>query len=103
MRSYLVAAALALAACTACAPAPPTRPAQADGMTAAQAVAEYQQEEATLTLAPNWQWPSPVTFAAADPRGTPIVYQVGYGRTHADWYHFCSWGAALTAPHATPT
>jgi predicted small lipoprotein YifL len=89
-----LAVAVALLSLTACsAKEPPLPPA----LSAAQTVAEYQAEAATLQLAPGWSWPDkPIAEKAAD--GVDNVYEPGFGKQAADHYWYCSWTSRVLDP-----
>lgn len=73
----------------------------ADGMTPAEAVAEFQAETKTLALAPGWTWPADPAFDTTGPDGKPMFYQRGYGKTRAGWYWYCSWGRVYLTADST--
>lgn len=74
-------------------------PAAVQWQTATQAIAEFQQAEQDLTLAPGWQWKAnPMRIAGPD--GRPQYYQPGAATNDAQLYWFCSWAAQ--AVHAAP-
>jgi hypothetical protein len=98
VKGFVALIALLIAGCSA---APDEIKGPADGMTPAEATAEYLSESKTLTLAPGWNWPADPAFDTTGPDGKPMFYQRDYGKTRAGWYWYCSWGHTYLAADTT--
>lgn len=59
--------------------------------------AEYFREAHTLRLAPGFVWPKKAPAPKVGPDGSPIKFEKGTGRSHADAYWYCSWERAWIA------